>query len=137
MSRSWRTHPCGQICSCKSEKSDKMEWHRKFRTKGRQSCRRLVQERSKYVWLAYVENRCFCLKRIPVIDFDTEDWEMDAFDIRQVSNPWWMMKDGKMWYVEDYTRKRDAVFKGRRVLWYCFTEPEWLTDREIRRLMSK
>ena len=120
MSRSWRKHPCGQICSCKSERWDKIFWHGIWRAKERDSLRRIALERGG-----------------EFIDTDTEDWEMEAFDERQVSNPWWMNKDGKMWYVEDYTRKRDAVFKGRKVLWYCFTEPEWLTDREIRKLMSK
>ena len=85
MSRSWRKHPCGQICSCKSERWDKIFWHGIWRAKERDSLRRIALERGG-----------------EFIDTDTEDWEM-----------------------------------GRKVLWYCFTEPEWLTDRQIRKLMSK
>ena len=137
MSRSWRKHPCGQICSCKSERWDKRFWHRRFRTMGRQDCLEIVKKRNCRVWAAYMENECFCLGRRSRIDLDTEDWDMKTFSVRQVSNPWWMNKDGKGWYVDDYTRKRDRVFKGRKVLWYCFTEPKWFSDRQIRKLMSK
>lgn len=101
------------------------------------SCRRIAKERAFTCWLVDLEDGCFVFRPMPRVDCETEDWRMDVESVREISNPWWMMKDGKMWYVEDYTRKRDRVFKGRKVLWYCFTEPEWLSDREIRKLMSK
>ena len=137
MSRSWRTHPCGQICSCKSERWDKRFWHRKFRSKGRMSCRRIAKERAFTCWFVDIQDDCFVFRPLQRVDYETEDWKMDVESVREVSNPWWMNKDGKMWYVEDYVRKRDKVFKGRKILWYCFTSPEWLSDRQIRKLMSK
>ena len=137
MSRSWRKHPCGQVASCKSERWDKRFWHRNFRGKGRISCREIVKESSFRDWVAYMDEDCFCLERRSRIDFDNEEWDLKAFDIRQVSNPWMMNKDGKMWYIEDFTRKRDKVFRGKKVCWYCITEPEWMSDREVRKIMSK
>lgn len=81
MSRSYKKIAAGGICSCLSEKEDKRIWHGRLRSANRLAIKRLLQ---------------------------FEKQEEDNFPhIRQVSNPWSMMKDGKVFYIRNfvYTRK--------------------------------
>lgn len=83
MSRSYKTRPIYGICGCKSEKEDKRIWHKRFRSRTRDAINSMVMN---------------------------EDWDMPIFDVRQLSNPWDMSKDGKGCFRELLRYKRHKLF---------------------------
>lgn len=100
MSRSYLKNPFKPVATCKSERWDKRFWHRKFRKATRTALKKISYE---------------------------DDWDMNIFDCRQVSDPWLMMKDGKMLFNELAGLKGKKLFWEQYELFWC---GKYLLSRE-------
>lgn len=88
MSRSRRRTPICGITTARSEKSDKRIWHRRARA------------------------------RIHVMLFRAAPDDIPHLDIREVSNPWSMAKDGRQWFGDPLSWRQGTRWEAIRAkLW--------------------